>query len=43
MMKSKLRDNKTGRIDDKNKSTLDKTIKIKKGFSQQTKESSNSY
>jgi hypothetical protein len=37
MMKSKLRDNKTRQIDDKNRSALDETIKVKKGFSQKAK------
>jgi hypothetical protein len=40
MMKSKLRNNKTSKIDDKNRSALGETIKIKKGFNQKAKESS---
>jgi hypothetical protein len=38
MMKSKLRDSKTRRIDDKNRSALRETTKVKKGF--KTKENS---
>lgn len=40
MMNSKLRDSKTRQIDDKNRSAIEETIKVKKGFSQNARESS---